>query len=223
MSWRQPKLEPSPSTTSSLLDRDRSRPPIFGGRSKKEQLGSVTDSWGPMEGEGHDRAYGIFEIEDDPPSRSTSPFKVASKEAGEIDKQENMRIAKEEALQRARKGTVYDRAGKTDKTLDKLIWPILGLGSPDTSATTALDNARKSPSCMSPSSEASLSSQPISRRELYKSWETTSDLSMEADTSTHPSPPSWLNNNVNRHKEYRQQLAEMMAARHHGGKARGSR
>ncbi|CAD6570719.1 MAG: hypothetical protein TREMPRED_005975 [Tremellales sp. Tagirdzhanova-0007] len=213
MSWRQPKCKPSPPTTSLLLDRHRSSPSILGGRSIKERLGSVTDSWGPKEGEGEERNYGIFEVEDDPPSRSTSPFKVASEEISDRAKQENMRVAKEEALKRARRGTVYDTAVRIDDTHKQLsrTIPRSGGPAPAESPRMALDNTPESPSGTFPRPDVSVSFQPISHREVYKSRMNTSNPSIEVDTSTQPSPPSWLDNNSDRLKKRRQQLADMMA------------
>jgi len=84
------------------------RPPKLGGRSKKELLGSVADSWVPIVYTGVSRAYGRFEIEKDPPSRSTSPFK-AILQVGDIPEKLNDVDAKAEALQRARAARIWTR------------------------------------------------------------------------------------------------------------------
>lgn len=73
-------------------ERGLVRPKRYGGMSKKDMLGSVEESWG-----GGERIYGMFEVEADPPSRSTSPFRG----------DQSVRKAKEEALVRARAGTDF--------------------------------------------------------------------------------------------------------------------
>ncbi len=70
--WRQPKFQPDPSWDS-MRAQERKRPPKLGGRSKKELLGSVADSWAPVEKDDGSRPYGMFEIEEESPSRSASP------------------------------------------------------------------------------------------------------------------------------------------------------
>lgn len=96
--WRQPKFRPSAKYEEAAA-RERLRPPTLGGKSKKDQLGSVNESWGPIDEEG-EKVYGMFEIERDPPSRSTSPFKEESPRS----KQEAVRAAKNEAYERGRQG-----------------------------------------------------------------------------------------------------------------------
>ncbi|WVR04803.1 hypothetical protein IAU60_001815 [Kwoniella sp. DSM 27419] len=102
------------------LARERMLVPLMGGRSKKAQLGSVAESWGPwpqradsQDGgqyekgvpEGQVQMKGMFELEEDPPSRSTSPFKEEM--AAEIE------LRRAEAWVRARRGTRYEsRAGE---------------------------------------------------------------------------------------------------------------
>lgn len=95
--WRQPKFVPGPAFEDHQA-RDRMKPPKHGGRTKAEQLGSVTDSWGAFHEVDGTKPFGIFEIEPDPPSRNTSPFKTAEAEAEQID------VARQEALGRARAG-----------------------------------------------------------------------------------------------------------------------
>ena len=82
----------------------------MGGRSKKDQLGSVAESWGPVP----QALKGMFEIEHDPPSRSTSPFKEIEDIDGGDDERDRshtrreVEIAMREAWQRARAGTPYE-------------------------------------------------------------------------------------------------------------------
>jgi hypothetical protein len=87
------------------------QPPALGGKSKKDQLGSVNASWGPL-GEAGTKIYGMFEIEQDPPSRSTSPFKEEIEEEVRPARSE-VRSAKYEAIGRARMGTSWDRRSDT--------------------------------------------------------------------------------------------------------------
>lgn len=106
----------------------------MGGKSKKDQLGSVNSSWGPL-GEEGPKVYGMFEIERDPPSRSTSPFKdgkvaaaaalleeeAAEKEARRPEWSE-VKSAKYEAIGRARQGTTWDRrVGTSEEVKPQLI------------------------------------------------------------------------------------------------------
>lgn len=55
--------------------REAMRPPKYGGYSKRDQLGSVADSWGaemtPDEGA---RRLGLFQVEPEPPSPPATPF-----------------------------------------------------------------------------------------------------------------------------------------------------
>lgn len=113
--WRQPVYHPT-SRKEEMIARDRMRPLPLGGKSKKDALGSVAESWGPIES----RPYGMFEIEDDPPSRSTSPFRIADPvdEKAEAKAQQieqstpsryEIKSAKKEALEMARKGTPFQR------------------------------------------------------------------------------------------------------------------
>lgn len=103
--WQQPRFTPG-HLYEELMARDRLKPPTLGGRSKKDQLGSVNESWGELGQEGP-KIYGMFEIERDPPSRSTSPFK---EHVDVPPARDEVREAKREALTRAREGTAYDRA-----------------------------------------------------------------------------------------------------------------
>ena len=83
------------------------RRPILGGRSKKDQLGSVSESWGD---DGEER-FGLFTIEPDPPS-PPNPFAVndpqGSRGGGEVGYDDEVREARNEALRRARKGTGFE-------------------------------------------------------------------------------------------------------------------
>ncbi|KAI9636181.1 uncharacterized protein MKK02DRAFT_44884 [Dioszegia hungarica] len=107
--WNQPVFRPG-RRFQEIEARERLLPPALGGRSKKDQLGSVNASWGPL-GEQGTKVYGMFEIEQDPPSRSTSPFK---EEADEEERQRpgrhEVREARGEAMERAREGTNYASA-----------------------------------------------------------------------------------------------------------------
>jgi hypothetical protein len=60
-----PRLEPS-RVYQEMLQRETVRPPVFGGRSKNMQLGSVAEVWGtPPTAE---TPRGMFQLDDDPPS-----------------------------------------------------------------------------------------------------------------------------------------------------------
>lgn len=63
--WRQPYFQPS-KVHEEMLQRESIRPPVFGGRSKNQQLGSVSESWGAKPT--LEIPKGMFELEDDPPS-----------------------------------------------------------------------------------------------------------------------------------------------------------
>jgi hypothetical protein len=106
--WRQPRFQPIEKRCDEMAAKARMLPPVIGGRSKKDQLGSVSDSWGPVA----ERTYGMFEIEDDPPSRSASPFKD---EGGKVmlDREDEINAAKIKSLLLARAGTVYDGSEET--------------------------------------------------------------------------------------------------------------
>lgn len=56
--------------------REAMRPPKYGGYSKRDQLGSVNDSWGAEESvdDGGVRRLGLFQVEPEPPSPPASPF-----------------------------------------------------------------------------------------------------------------------------------------------------
>ena len=75
---REPTFRPPP-TLFQLEAQERMRPPVLGGRSHKDKLRSVAESWDdapPTAGfEGEERILGMFEIPPDPPSRSGSPFR----------------------------------------------------------------------------------------------------------------------------------------------------
>jgi len=60
-----PRLEPS-RVYEEMLKRESIRPPVFGGRSKNMQLGSVAESWGKAPTLEIPR--GMFQLDDDPPS-----------------------------------------------------------------------------------------------------------------------------------------------------------
>lgn len=84
----RPRFRPTPSYEA-WVHRAENRPPVLGGRSKKDDLGSISESWGPVREEDADVPdlyKGLFEVDLDPPSRSTSPFKcvvIGSNEVGE--------------------------------------------------------------------------------------------------------------------------------------------
>ena len=102
--WRQPIYHPT-ARKDEMIARDRMRPPPPGGKSKKDALGSVAESWGPLE----TRPYGMFEIEADPPSRSTSPFRQQEQVEPRHPTRNEVKCAKEDALELARKGTPYQK------------------------------------------------------------------------------------------------------------------
>lgn len=105
--WQQPRYRPGHRHEEAAA-RARLQPSASGGISKKDQLGSVNASWGPL-GEAGTKIYGMFEIEQDPPSRSTSPFK----EVEERPSRSEVRAAKYEAIGLARMGTTWDRRPDT--------------------------------------------------------------------------------------------------------------
>lgn len=59
------RIEPS-KVHEELLKKESIRPPVFGGRSKNQQLGSVAESWGVDPS--IELPKGMFELDDDPPS-----------------------------------------------------------------------------------------------------------------------------------------------------------
>jgi hypothetical protein len=71
---RHPRFDPGPAYEDSLA-RERLRPNRYGGVSKKDLMGSVEDSWGSKT----ERQYGMFEVEEDPPSRPASPCQVTDR------------------------------------------------------------------------------------------------------------------------------------------------
>lgn len=101
--WPLPRFRPGPGYDLQLNRADM-RLPVLGGRSKRDQLGSVAESWGSPHIEG--RMYGMFQVEADPPSRSTSPFKNSMIEDSEPAK--DILVAKLESLRLARAGTAYE-------------------------------------------------------------------------------------------------------------------
>lgn len=55
--------------------REAMRPPKYGGYSKRDQLGSVNDSWGAEESADDGvRRLGLFQVEPEPPSPPATPF-----------------------------------------------------------------------------------------------------------------------------------------------------
>lgn len=60
-----PQFQPS-RVYEELLKKESIREPVFGGRSKNQQLGSVAESWGAPPA--LEIPKGMFELEDDPPS-----------------------------------------------------------------------------------------------------------------------------------------------------------
>ncbi|WVW78208.1 hypothetical protein I302_100159 [Kwoniella bestiolae CBS 10118] len=109
--WRQPKFHPGPAYERALAKERMLGVPI-GGRSKKAQLGSIEESWGtgvPKRvwlGE-EDERKGMFELDEDPPSRNASPFR--EEEVG----QEEIEAKKEEFLANARRGTKFEKMNST--------------------------------------------------------------------------------------------------------------
>lgn len=97
---RHPIFEPGPGYAA-LQARIDMRPPKLGGYSKKDQLGSIAESWGSVQG----RNYGMFGNQPDPKSRSNSPFRVL------VDPDAELTMAKERALRQARQGTEYEKFG----------------------------------------------------------------------------------------------------------------
>ncbi|WVQ80224.1 hypothetical protein IAT38_002329 [Cryptococcus sp. DSM 104549] len=103
--WKQPRFQPGPAYEK-MMAKERMLPPKLGGRSKKDLLGSINDSWGPIDefADLDEERRGMFEILEDPPSRSTSPFK-------EVE-EEDLKVAKVEAWERARAGTAFQQGGE---------------------------------------------------------------------------------------------------------------
>ncbi|WVQ98268.1 hypothetical protein IAU59_005391 [Kwoniella sp. CBS 9459] len=104
--WRPPRFVPGPAYDHALA-KERMMAPAFGGRSKKAQLGSIEESWGPLPKSSEEAARcegykGMFELEEDPPSRNVSPFR----EMAEIEFEKSL----EEAWERARRGTEFDQS-----------------------------------------------------------------------------------------------------------------
>ncbi|KAK8847613.1 hypothetical protein IAR55_005472 [Kwoniella newhampshirensis] len=106
-SWRQPRFQAGP-IYEKMLARDRMLPPKLGGRSKKDSLGSIDASWGPTPKLTEEERKGMFEILEDPPSRSTSPYKNIVKE--ELER------AKTEAWKRARNGSGNHGSSSNDES-----------------------------------------------------------------------------------------------------------
>lgn len=106
----------------SLTARYRMKAVPLGGRSKRDLLGSVADSWGTMEEEPR---YGMFDIEKDPPSRSTSPFKIENPDRA------TLRAARADAFKRARAGTSYD-----SDPVDRMIPRLAGMSTEDSARQT---------------------------------------------------------------------------------------
>ncbi|OCF58576.1 hypothetical protein L486_03063 [Kwoniella mangroviensis CBS 10435] len=108
--WRQPKFRPGVGYEKALA-KERMLQPQIGGRSKKAQLGSIEESWGSGEpkrvwlGEEEERK-GMFELDEDPPSRNASPFR---EEEDEVNDEDKIRMKKEEFLAYARRGTNYEK------------------------------------------------------------------------------------------------------------------
>ncbi|WWC68161.1 uncharacterized protein I206_102084 [Kwoniella pini CBS 10737] len=119
--WKQPRFKPSEAYDKALA-KERMLAPQIGGRSKKAQLGSIEESWGngprvPWLGEDEERK-GMFELDEDPPSRNVSPF-IESEEnedpmeasaVEEEDKNSQVEIERkrQELLVNARRGTTYE-------------------------------------------------------------------------------------------------------------------
>ncbi|WWD07428.1 hypothetical protein V865_005526 [Kwoniella europaea PYCC6329] len=111
--WRQPKFKPGVGYEKALA-KERMLQPQNGGRSKKAQLGSIEESWGsggPKRvwlGE-EDERKGMFELDEDPPSRNASSFREEEEGLEEEDAEEKIRMKKEEFLANARRGTTYEK------------------------------------------------------------------------------------------------------------------
>ncbi|WWC59693.1 uncharacterized protein I303_102255 [Kwoniella dejecticola CBS 10117] len=93
--WKQPRFIPS-SAYDRQLAKERMLTPQIGGRSKKAQLGSIEESWGSGPkvswlGEAEERK-GMFELEEDPPSRNISPFR-------EVEEGDNAGTQDEDAME----------------------------------------------------------------------------------------------------------------------------
>ncbi|OCF33835.1 hypothetical protein I316_04547 [Kwoniella heveanensis BCC8398] len=101
---RWPRFIPGPAYDHALA-KERMMGPALGGRSKKAQLGSIEESWGPLpQSAAEDRERcegfkGMFELEEDPPSRNVSPFRESAAEV--------LERSLDEAWRRARRGTGY--------------------------------------------------------------------------------------------------------------------
>ncbi|WWC86685.1 uncharacterized protein L201_001562 [Kwoniella dendrophila CBS 6074] len=143
--WRQPKFIPTQAYDRALA-KERMLIPRLGGRSKRAQLGSIEESWGndkpksqhkqqdrsiswanidgkeeKQEQEQFEERKGMFELDEDPPSRNVSPFREEELEEEEDDAQEpfsgegiqrweerEFERKKQEFLIQARRGTKYD-------------------------------------------------------------------------------------------------------------------
>lgn len=81
-----PRIEPS-KVHEELLKRESIKPPVFGGRSKNQQLGSVAESWGTEMV--LDIPKGMFELDDDPPS----PTHDGTMSAAELREERARRMA----------------------------------------------------------------------------------------------------------------------------------
>lgn len=103
------KVAPQPADR--LLAKEWMRPPKYGGHSKRDQLGSVTESWGPLP-TGVVRV-GLFQHEPEAPSPTGSPIPVDEVPIGHASRGNHWEITKEEALARARAGTSFDAWSST--------------------------------------------------------------------------------------------------------------
>lgn len=99
-----PRFQPS-KLHAELLRKDSIREPVFGSRSKNQQLGSVAESWGAPPA--LDIPKGMFELEDDPPS----PIEGKEMSPAEI---------KEEKARRAALGIPAEKSGRASiKDMEK--------------------------------------------------------------------------------------------------------
>lgn len=62
-----------------VIARELMRPPKYGGRSKRDQLGSIDESWGPLPNS-HERV-GLFQAPIEPPSPSATPVQDSPAQA----------------------------------------------------------------------------------------------------------------------------------------------
>ena len=128
---RGPRFSPGPGYERRRA-RDEMRPPVLGGRSKRDQLGSWAESWGQP---AHLTPVGLHQHEVDPPSRSTSPFKTD--EPFRID--EPVDIKRSDGTHRTASNPQVDRS-QAPSTFDRPTAPATG--KDESAATPDLLTAR---------------------------------------------------------------------------------